>query len=303
MPLSLPVVSADAAPDPGPFPRIGIVGLGLIGGSLALACRRRWPRALVVGVDRNDVLEQAMVRHAIDVAADDLGMLSDVDLVVLCAPVEACIGLLPDLAPLVRADAVVTDVCSTKRALAAAAREHLAGGPTFIGGHPFAGAARSGIEYGSPELFAGRPWFLTPDANAATDDPAGALARLERWVTDLGAVPRRLDAEEHDRLMASLSHVPQLVASVLMQVVGSAAGADGLALAGRGLRDTTRLSSSPADVWVDVFTTNRDDITPLLDEVIAQLAALRDDASGQALRRVFLAAQGWRAALEASDRR
>jgi prephenate dehydrogenase len=301
MPTALPVVPADAAPDPGPFPRIGIVGLGLVGGSLALACRRRWPRALVVGVDRNDVLEQAMVRHAIDVAADDLGMLAEVDLVVLCAPVEACLGMLPEVAALVRADAVVTDVCSTKRALVDAAREHLAGGAAFIGGHPFAGAARSGIEYGSPDLFTGRPWFLTPDPDRMPD--AGSLLRLERWIHELGALPRSLGAGEHDRLMASLSHVPQLVASALMQVVGNAAGAEGLSLAGRGLRDTTRLSSSPADVWADVFTTNRDMVVPLLDQVIAQLVALRDDPGGDALRRLFLAAQGWRAALDASDRR
>ncbi len=96
---------------------------------------------------------------------------------------------------------------------------------------------------------------------------------------------------------------PRLVASSLMRVVGASVGADGLAFAGRGLRDTTRLASSSGDVWADVVTTNHDAIAPLLDALIADLVALRDDASADALRRVFLAAQGWRAALEASDRR
>ena len=286
---------------PGPFRRIGIVGLGLIGGSLALGCRRRWPHALVVGVDRNDVLEQAMVRHAIDVAADDLGMLGDVDVVVLCAPVETCISLMPDVAAVVGHDAVVTDVGSTKRAVMAAAREHFADGPVFVGGHPFAGAARAGIEYGSPDLFAGRPWFLTRGARG--DDESAAFARLEAFVAAFGADPRPIAADEHDRVMAALSHVPQLVASSLMRVVGASVGAEGLAFAGRGLRDTTRLSSSPGDVWADVMTTNHDAIAPVLDALIADLVALRDDASADALRRVFLAAQGWRAALEASGER
>lgn len=302
MPISLPMVPADGGADAvGPFARVGIVGLGLIGGSLALACRRRWPRALVVGVDRNDVLEQAMVRHAIDVAADDLGMLGDVDLVVLCAPVEACIALLPDVAAVVRADAIITDVGSTKRAVTAAAREHVAHGATFVGGHPFAGAARSGIAFGSPDLFNGRPWFLTPPmAGAGSSD---AASRLAQWVAALGALPRPIGIDEHDRLMAALSHLPQLVASTLMHVVGNAAGASGLSLAGRGLRDTTRLSSSPGDVWADVLTTNHDLIGPLLDECIEQLSELRNDSSGAVLRRLFVSAQGWRAALESSDQR
>jgi prephenate dehydrogenase len=302
MPISLPVVSTDGASDaPGPFGRIGIVGLGLIGGSLALACRRRWPRGLVVGVDRNDVLEQAMVRHAIDVAADDLGMLAEVDLVVLCAPVEACIAMLPEVASLVQPGAVITDVGSTKRSVLAAASAHFADGPVFVGGHPFAGAARSGIEYGSPELFTGRPWFVVPGVpREGADD---ARARVEQWVSGLGGQPRVLDAEAHDRLMAALSHAPQLVASTLMHVVGRAAGAEGLSLAGRGLRDTTRLSSSPGEVWADVQTTNHDLLAPLLDEIIAHLTTLRDDASGDALRRLFVSAQGWRGALDASDRR
>lgn len=302
MPISLPMVPADGGADAvGPFARIGIVGLGLIGGSLALSCRRRWPRSLVVGVDRNDVLEQAMLRHAIDVAADDLGMLADVDLVVLCAPVEACIGMLPELRALLKPGTIVSDVCSTKRAIVAAAREHLGDEAQFVGGHPFAGAARAGIAYAMPDLFNARPWLLTAAGDAPRD--LDACARLEEWVSALGARPRRMSAEEHDRVMAALSHLPQVVASSLMQVVGEAAGAESLALAGRGLRDTTRLASSPGDVWSDVWTTNHDMLVPLIDGVIAQLRALRDDPTGDALRKLFIAAQGWRAALDASDTR
>ena len=152
-----------------------------------------------------------------------------------------------------------------------------------------------------PDLFNARPWLLTAAGDAPRD--LDACARLEEWVSALGARPRRMSAEEHDRVMAALSHLPQVVASSLMQVVGEAAGAESLALAGRGLRDTTRLASSPGDVWSDVWTTNHDMLVPLIDGVIAQLRALRDDPTGDALRKLFIAAQGWRAALDASDTR
>lgn len=295
---SLPIVQPGPVPDatPPPFARIGIVGLGLIGGSLALACRARWPQALVIGVDRNDALEAAMVRHAIDVAADDLGMLAGADLVVLAAPVEVNIDLLARLEHCVGGEALVTDVGSTKRAIVEAAAVLPARLP-FVGGHPFAGAARAGIAHGAPELFQGRPWFLTPTAHT----PAEAVGRLSAFVAGVGAVARVMEAAEHDRLLAALSHVPQLVASALMAVVGDRAGEAGLALAGRGLRDTLRLASSPGEVWTDVCVTNADHIGETLDGLIATLTTLRAELRAPvALDDVFAAAQRWRTQLDRS---
>jgi prephenate dehydrogenase len=291
----LPIVQPSAAgPAPLVFERIGIVGLGLIGGSLALACRATWPRALVIGVDRNDVIEQAVVRHAIDVAADDLGLLAEAQLIVLAAPVRANCALLATLGDHVRGDAIVTDVSSTKRAVVDAARK-LPARLAFIGGHPFAGAARRGIEFGSAELFKGRPWFLTSEALT----PAGVIEQVSAFVAALGAVPRLMAAEAHDELLAMVSHVPQLVASALMSVVGDAVGEEGLALSGRGLRDTTRLSSSAAEVWTDVTTTNADAIAPALDSLIEVLTALRSDLhEGTRLEDVFRRAQHWRGLLD-----
>nr|MCU0256171.1 prephenate dehydrogenase/arogenate dehydrogenase family protein [Vicinamibacterales bacterium] len=273
LPIIQPATGDDGAPPP--FARIAVVGLGLIGGSLALACRRRWPKSLVIGVDRNDVLEVAMVRHAIDVAADDLGMLAGADLVVLAAPVETNVALLARLEAHVEGEALVTDVGSTKRVMVEAARV-LPDRLQFVGGHPLAGAARAGIEHGAPEMFHGRPWFLTPVA----ETPAGALDRLSAFVEALGGVPRVLSPDAHDRLVAAISHLPQLVASALMTVVGDRAGEDGLALAGRGLRDTTRLASSPGHVWADVCATNADHIGEGLDALIETLATLRRDLRG-----------------------
>ena len=292
---SLPLVQPDAGDAvPPPFARIGIVGLGLIGGSLALACRRAWPSCLVVGVDRRDALERAMVRHAIDVGGDHLGMLSGVDVVVLAAPVAANLALLAQLDEHVPDEAVVTDVGSAKRAMMDAARA-LPARMRFVGGHPLAGAARAGIEHGGPDLFVGRPWFLTPEDGV----PSAVTAMLGALVAGLGARPHVMAAAAHDRLMAAMSHLPQLVASALMAVVGDRAGDAALAWAGRGLRDTTRLASSPADVWGDVCATNADEIGEALDALVATLSALRADlAGGAALQQTFSRAQHWREVLE-----
>ena len=304
MPPDLPVIQPGRPREPTPpiFDKIGIVGLGLIGGSIALATRALWPTSLVVAVDNKDVLETAMRLHAIDVAADDLIVLAEVDLVVLAAPARQNIALLADLDEHVRTNAVVTDVSSTKRAI----DRHARGLPerfTFIGGHPLAGAARSGLEHARPDLFRGRPWILTPslEATARRSGEEGALDTLTSFVRGLGAVPKIMTAEAHDRLVAGLSHLPQLAASALMQVVGQRVGDDGLALAGRGLADTTRLASSPAEIWKDIAATNADEIGPALDELIRVLTELRADlGSGDRLDEVFNEAQQWRERLRSS---
>ena len=297
MARELPVIQPGAArqsAQPPIFSKIGIVGLGLIGGSIALRARELWPSALVIGVDNKDVLEESMRHHAIDVAADDLVVLGEADIVILAAPVKQNISLLSELDDNVRVPAIVTDTGSTKREIVAAAAD-LPPRFTFIGGHPLAGAAQGGLEHARPDLFQGRPWLLTPVARS--EDPA--LARLTDFITALGAQPRILDPRAHDRMLAFLSHLPQLTASALMQVVGDAVGDEGLALAGRGLADTTRLASSPPDIWQDIAATNADEIAPALDALIAVLQDLRRDLSdGERLNEVFVDAGRWRSMLK-----
>jgi prephenate dehydrogenase len=296
--VNLPVIQPGRPREAAPpiFEKIGIVGLGLIGGSIALASRQLWPSSLVVAVDNKDVLETAMRLHAIDVAADDLIVLAEVDIVILAAPVRQNLELLDALGDHVRTPAIVTDVGSTKRAIEARARA-LPERFTFVGGHPLAGAARSGLEHARPDLFRGRPWILTQPLERPTRGAREDAARekLTSFVQTLGAVPRTMTAEAHDRLVAALSHLPQLAASALMQVVGTRAGAEGLALAGRGLADTTRLASSAPDIWKDIAATNADEIAPALDALIAVLKNLRADLeTGDRLSDVFEEAQRWR---------
>ena len=294
--MELPVIqqgSIARASEPPIFQKIGIVGLGLIGGSIALAARQLWPSSLVIAVDNKDVLETAMRLHAIDVAADDLIVLAEADLVILAAPVRQNLALLDALDENVRQPAVITDTGSTKRAIVEAAKQ-LPARFTFIGGHPLGGAAAAGLENARPDLFKNRPWLFTP----ATDAGSDALEKLTAFARALGAMPRTVSVAGHDRLLAFLSHLPQLTASALMQVVGSAVGDDGLSLAGRGLVDTTRLASSPAEIWKDIAATNADEIGQALDTLIALLQDLRGDLqAGDRLAEVFDQANQWRASL------
>jgi prephenate dehydrogenase len=294
-PRRLPMVQPGREPGPPPvFDKIGIIGLGLIGGSIALAARQLWPTGLVVAVDVKDTLEKAMVLHAIDVAADDPVVLADVDLVILAAPVRQNLELLTNLPEHVSRSAIVTDTGSTKREIVDAGRK-LPPNLTFVGGHPLGGAARGGIDHARPDLFVGRPWLFTP----ATDETGAAVEKLFEFATALGAKPRLLTAKEHDHLLAYISHLPQLVSSALMHLIGDTVGREGLSLTGRGLQDVTRLASSPAGIWKDVCASNTDELGPALDALIKVLADLRDDLSGSsAIETIFQSANHWRDQLQ-----
>jgi prephenate dehydrogenase len=282
-------MAADAEP---PFPHVAIVGFGLIGGSLGLAIRERWPKAMIIAIDRKDVIETAMRLGAADIGGDDLGLAAGAELIVLAAPALANVDVLLRLEEFVPGPALVTDVSSTKRAITEAART-LPSRLRFIGGHPLAGAAVGGVEAARADLFTLRPWILTPGGTPSDTTLAG-------WLSALGAKVRFMTPEAHDELLAYISHLPQMTASALMSVVGAKAGAQGLSHAGRGLRDTTRLASSPADVWRDIAATNRDHLAAALEELIAVLQNIKDDlsADGGTVETVFASAAEWKRVLE-----
>ena len=290
----LPVAEGGEGTDP-PFRRIAVIGFGLIGASLALAVRRLWPSVLLVAVDRRGVIERAMRMHAADAGGDDLALAAGAELVVLAAPVLANIEIIGKIAAHIPGDAVVTDVGSTKRDIVFAARG-LPDRLRFVGGHPLAGAAVGGVEASRADLFQGRPWILTPDGDAA----AAAGSRLSVLLTAIGSHVQTMPPDAHDALVAYLSHLPQLAASALMHVVGEHAGHDGLALAGRGLRDTTRLASSPADIWRDIAASNQDNIARAIDELVAILLRMKPvpDAPPEALDRTFDSAAQWKRVLD-----
>jgi len=280
--------------DTPPFQHIAIVGFGLIGGSVALAVRERWPSVRIAAVDRAPVLAHAAGSGAIDRAARSVAELGGSDLLVLAAPVEQNVALLHEAAGHLGADAVITDVGGTKRDIVHAAGALPASGAAFVGGHPIGGAERGGFSFARADLFRGRPWLFTPADGAMTP----AVERLFEFARGLGARPAIMDAGEHDRVMAFLSHLPQLTASVLMETVGEAATSGGLRLAGRGLVDTTRLASSPADIWRGVCASNADVIGTALDALIGRLTELRAGLGREdVVEKIFHEAARWRAEL------
>lgn len=277
-----------------PFHQIAIVGFGLIGGSIALAVRERWPSIRITAVDRQPVLAHAAGSGAIDRATERVADLGGSDLVILAAPVEQNVRLLPETAAIVGDGGLITDVGGTKRDIVSAACALSGARAAFVGGHPIGGAEQGGFAFARADLFRGRPWILTPNGSTS----ARVIERLAGFVASLGARPTTMDADEHDRLMAFLSHLPQLTVSALMEVVGEATTPSGLRLAGRGLVDSTRLASSPADVWREVCKSNAGDIGAALDRLIARLQQLRAGlADGETVDTVFERAAHWRSEL------
>jgi prephenate dehydrogenase len=275
-----------AAEAKSPFRRVAVVGLGLIGGSIAARLRRSAPDVRLTGIDHPTVLDRALALGLIDERRAVLADV-DVDLVVLATPVDATPDLLA-AAGAAGTTALITDTCSTKRhVMAAASAAHVA---RFIGGHPIAGSEHAGLEHADADLFRNRAWLLV-----ARDAGAADARALAAFVTLLGAVPAFVDADLHDRTMAYVSHVPQLLAVALMNAAGESCGEAGLASAGRAFREMTRLAASPGDLWQGILRTNEDNVAEALAAVVAQLpssAALHD---ADRLRADFDRARYWRA--------
>ena len=258
--------------------RVAIVGYGLIGGSIGLALRERAPDVTVVPID----------------VSDPLSVADGADLIVLAAPISENIRILEAIAGHVSGHALVTDTGSTKAETVWAA-ERLPERLRFIGGHPIAGGTGAGVEAARPDLFSGRPWILTPTPGTHEDD----LAALRVFIENLGASVHVMDAAEHDRVLAYTSHLPQLAASAVMHVVGQAVGQTGLQFAGSGLRDTTRLAASPALLWRDIVSSNRENANHALDDLIGALQELRRQGGDDAVERIFADAARWKRQLDA----
>jgi prephenate dehydrogenase len=246
-----------------------VVGLGLIGGSVALALRAARPDAEIIGVDRENVLASEAVRalgvgllDAADTARVDAAFARS-DLVVLAAPVRAIIELLPRALGSAK---LVTDCGSTKRRIAAVA-DALPTRRRFVPGHPMAGAPEGGAELARADLFRNRRWLVCPEKS-----DGDAVAEVEALVRAFGALPERFGIDEHDRAVARTSHATQLVASALA-VAAQAAGAE--RAAGPAFEGATRSAGGPEGIWSDIFETNADEVARALGDVIRELELAR----------------------------
>lgn len=240
--------------------RLAVVGTGLIGASVALGGRRAGVGS-VTGWDPDPaVLAAAAEREAVEASATLAEAVGGADLVVVAAPVAALPSSVREVLAAAAETATVTDVGSTKGAVCDAA----GGDPRFVGGHPICGAETRGPERATADLFDGATWFLTPLAATAPE----RFRTLHAFVSSLGARPVAIDPRAHDRLVAMTSHLPHVLANVLLNHTGSARidGHDPLQAAGGSLRDMSRIAGANPRIWVDIFLDNREALAAALGE-------------------------------------
>jgi prephenate dehydrogenase len=270
--------------------KLVVVGVGLIGGSFALALKRASAVGRVIGVGRGTAnLRRAFELGVIDAqGALDAATLGDADLVLIAAPVGQMAQIMRSLAPLVGPRTIVTDAGSTKQDIVATARANM--GPAlarFVPAHPIAGTEKSGAEAAFADLYRGRKVVLTPIAETAKDAVAAVRAAWERC----GAAVAELKPEEHDAVFAAVSHLPHVLAYALVHQVATHENAAQLfGFAAAGFRDFTRIASSHPEMWRDICLSNRDALRKELDRYTGELARIRamlERGDAKALEQLF----------------
>ncbi|MEK6683357.1 MAG: prephenate dehydrogenase [Nitrospirota bacterium] len=284
-----------------PFRKIVIVGVGLIGGSIGLAVRKKRLAETVVGVGpRADELKRAVALKAIDAyATDDRTVrkaVAGADLVVLAAPVGRLETSARDLSSALPRKTVVTDVGSVKGPLVRRLESLVSPDPSrrsqFVGGHPIAGRETSGIEAASADLFAGALCILTPTDRTGPK----AVETVQRFWEAIGARTVSMDPDAHDRILATVSHLPHLVAYALVNTVLELQSKNGdlLSYSGGGFRDFTRVAASSPEMWRDICLFNRENLLAVIEayeKILDRLKRLMVEGNAEGLRREFERAQ------------
>jgi prephenate dehydrogenase len=250
--------------------RVAVVGIGLIGGSIGLAARERLG-ALVRGFDPSpEARALALERGAVTEATASVEeAMDEADFAFVAAPVAVLPAAVRGALAFAREDCVVTDVGSTKRPVVGAIDD-----PRFVGGHPLAGAESSGVEHARADLFKDATWYLTP--TAITEGMV--YERLHRLITRLGAWPSATDADTHDAVMASVSHLPHVLANVLVAQAARMLSAEGerLPATGPSFRDLTRVAGANTALWRDIYLANGDALMHAIDDAMQRLSAVRE---------------------------
>ena len=247
------------------FDKIALIGIGLIGGSIALEARKRGLARSIVAATRSAKTAATANRLKLaDHCGTDLAVAAqDADLVIVCTPVGACGEAARLIAPSLKPGCIVSDVGSVKQAVVNAMQPHLPAGVHFVPAHPVAGTENSGPEAALLDLFEGRWTILTP----LPDSDAKAVARLEAFWKALGSSVERIDPADHDRILAITSHLPHLIAYTIVGTADDLAGhlnSEVLRFAAGGFRDFTRIAASDPTMWRDVFMNNREAVLEVL---------------------------------------
>ena len=272
---------------------VAIFGVGLIGGSFALALRKAGFTGRILGVSSPGTIRRALDLNVIDAGVSDEEAARSADLIYLSQPILRIIECLPELSKWVQPGSLVTDAGSTKSAIVERATVLFAPGQ-FLGGHPMAGRERRGVEAAEAELFRGRPYVLTPHPLAQPENPVAR--EFEAWIRKIGAVPIVLDPAEHDRAVAFTSHLPQLASTALAALL-EARPEPKSGVFGPALVDSTRLALSSFDIWGDILATNRGPILEALRNYIAKLEEFCKDFELAPMERQFEQAARFAASL------
>ena len=270
--------------------QITIIGTGLIGGSLALALRKKKFAGRIVGCDREATLERARMRGAIDDGTANPGdAVHGSQIVVLATPVLAICDLIERLGPALPSKTLLTDVGSTKATVVERAVKVFgkSAGKRFLAGHPMAGKELSGVDFADADLFQSAVWFLSPLPEQNLNE--GVFAEFAGWIDAIGARIAMLPAEDHDRLCAWISHVPQMISTALAAALVDEFGAEAplLPAGGRALKEMTRISASPYSMWRDVAITNQKNLANALWKVEQRLAHIRENLATRELAAEF----------------
>jgi prephenate dehydrogenase len=264
------------------FQRIAIAGVGLIGGSFALAMRKAGFSGTIAGVSSTRTLDEAESLGVIDARCTLEQAAAEYDLVYLAQPISGILRSIEAIGKFLRPDSLVTDAGSTKAVIADSARKWLRS-CKFIGGHPMAGKESRGVASADADLFRGRTYVLT-----GADLESPLTVEFVSWIERIGAIPVFLDAEEHDRTVALTSHVPQLLSTALGAMLAERELSDGQwKVAGPGLTDMTRLAMSSYEIWRDILETNHEPIESALTFYIDKLIGFRENLTSQQLRVEF----------------
>ena len=248
--------------------RLGILGVGLLGGSIGLAVKDAVKGCTVVGYGhRRSSLQTARQMGAIDESYDDpASAVREADCVILCTPVGVFPEMLQSIGPALASGAIVTDVGSTKASVVRIAKERLPKTAHFIGSHPMAGSEKRGVEFARADLLRGALCIVTPDESTNTD----ALEKVESLWRLLGMRTTRISPMEHDQRLSDVSHLPHAVAAALVAMQDEAS----FELAGKGFADTTRVAAGDGGLWRDIFLDNRDNLLAGIERFRAQLDRL-----------------------------
>ena len=279
-----------------PIQTVAIVGVGLIGGSFALALRASGFSGRILGVSSRRTLDAALKNEVIDEGLPISEAVPQADLVYLSQPISGILDILPQVRELAKPSALVTDAGSTKAQIVEEAGHYFNENPWFLGGHPMAGKEKRGVELADADLFRGATYVLTPAGGKLAGAPV--IDEFVRCLEAIGSRVAMMPPDDHDRVVAWTSHLPQLISTALAaSIADSLDEQDSTRVAGPALRDMTRLGESSFEIWRDILQTNRTNVRLVLDAYIQRLEQVRQDAGGSLTEDEFEKARTFRNSL------